>query len=138
MSDGASIRPSAPGSSQTDPESAPVRVLVADDDETLGEAIRDLIAGEADMELVGAASNSDEAIELVQNLSPDVALLDVKMPGGGGPRAAAGIAATSPNTKVLALSAYEDRGSVLEMLRSGAIGFLVKGTSPVEILEAVR
>ena len=122
----------------SEPDRAAVRVIVADDDETLREAVCDLVAGEAGMEVVGAASNSLETIDLARKFSPDVVLLDVKMPGGGGARATAGIAKASPETKVLALSAYEDRGSVLEMLRNGAVGFLVKGGSPREILEAIR
>ena len=123
-------------SSQSD--DAPVQLLVPDNDETVSEAICDLITGEADMKVVGAASNGLEAIDLARKFSPDVALVDVKMPGGGGARVAAAIATTSIETKVLALSAYEDRGSVLEMLRNGAVGFLVKGTPPAEILEAIR
>ena len=85
----------------------------------------------------GAATDADEAIALAQKTAPDVALLDVKMPGGGA-RAATQIASVSPETKVIALSAYEDRGSVLEMLRSAAMGYLVKGAPPFEILEAIR
>jgi EAL domain-containing protein (putative c-di-GMP-specific phosphodiesterase class I) len=63
--------------------------------------------------------------------------VDVKMPGGGGPRAAREITRTSPQTRVLALSAYEDRTTVLEMLRAGAVGYLVKGTSPEEIVASI-
>ena len=75
-------------------------------------------------------------VELARETAPDVALLDEKMPGGA--LAATGILAVSPDTKILALSAYSDRGSVLDMLRAGAVGYLVKGTSPREILEAIR
>ena len=89
------------------------------------------------MEVVGAAASADEAIGLVRESAVDVALVDVKMAGGGA-HAAAEIAVESPSTKVVAVSAYEDRGSVVEMLRSGAVGYLVKGTAPREILEAIR
>jgi EAL domain-containing protein (putative c-di-GMP-specific phosphodiesterase class I) len=68
---------------------------------------------------------------------PDVAIVDVTMPAGGGPRAARGIITTSPTTRVIALSAHEDRATVLEMLRAGAVGYLVKGTAPEEILSAI-
>jgi len=114
-----------------------IRVLVADDEGAIRDAICDLVGLEADMEIAGLAPDADEAITLAQRLQPDVALLDVKMFGGGG-RAAAEIAIVSPATKSVALSAYEDRGSVLEMLRQGAVGYLVKGTPPTEILEAIR
>ena len=129
MSDVASTRARRPP--------APIRVLVADDEQPLRDAICDLVGGESDMDVAGAATDADEAIALAQETAPDVALLDVKMPGGGA-RAATQIASVSPETKVIALSAYEDRGSVLEMLRSGAVGYLVKGAPPFEILEAIR
>jgi signal transduction histidine kinase len=87
---------------------------------------------------VGAAEDADQAIEIARAHHPDVALLDVKMPGGGGPRASRQIRELSPHTRVVALSAYEDRTTVLEMLRAGAAGYLVKGTSAGEIVEAIR
>src|SRR5262249_61332710 len=86
---------------------------------------------------IGAAADARDAVELAHRLEPDVALVDVKMPGGGA-QAAAGIASASPETRVIALSAYEDLASVLDMLRNGAVGYLVKGTAPSEILEAIR
>jgi PAS domain S-box-containing protein len=118
-------------------QSASIRVLVADDQLPLRHAICDLVANDPEMTAVGAAADADEAVDQARNTAPDVALLDVRMPGGGA-RAARGILAVSPHTKILALSAYSDRGSVLDMLRAGAVGYLVKGTSPREILEAIR
>jgi PAS domain S-box-containing protein len=115
----------------------PIRVVVADDDISVRNAVCDLISGETDMVLVGTAGDAAETIALAVGTQPDVALLDVKMRGGGA-QAAAEIALVSRDTKVVALSAYEDRGSVLEMLRSGAVGYVVKGTAPAEILEALR
>ena len=98
---------------------APIRVLVAEDEEPLRAAICDLIAGEDGLELAAVASSADEAIEQAREVKPDVALLDVRMPGGGGPRAAMEIRSVSPDTRSIALSAYEDRSNVLEMLRAG-------------------
>lgn len=115
----------------------PIRVLVADDEQSLREALCDLVAAEVDMEVIGAASDGAEAISLAQQTAPDVALLDLKMAGGGA-HAAAHIRSVSPKTRVVALSAYEDHASVLEMLRGGAVAYLVKGTVPGEILEAIR
>jgi PAS domain S-box-containing protein len=114
-----------------------IRVLVADDARTLRAAICDLIAAEPDMELVGTASEAAGATWLARRRTPDVALLDVKMRGGGA-LAAREIASASPKTRVVALSAYADRGSVLEMLRNGAVGYVVKGAAPNEILDAIR
>ena len=67
-----------------------------------------------------------------------MALVDVKMPAGGGPRAAREIMRVSPDTRVIALSAFEDRPTVLEMLRAGAVGYLVKGTAGEEILGSIQ
>jgi EAL domain-containing protein (putative c-di-GMP-specific phosphodiesterase class I)/ActR/RegA family two-component response regulator len=115
-----------------------IRVLIAEDEPGVRQALAELITGEASLELVGAAGHANQAVELAGTHRPDVALLDVKMPGGGGPRAAKGIRSSSPQTRVLALSAYDDRRSVLEMLRAGAVGYLVKGSSPRQIVEAIR
>jgi signal transduction histidine kinase len=115
-----------------------IRVLIAEDEPTVREALGELIDGEVALRLVGAAADAEEAIQLAREHRPDVALLDVKMPAGGGPRAAREIRATCPDTRVVALSAYEDRATVLEMLRAGASGYLVKGTPAVEVVEAIR
>jgi signal transduction histidine kinase len=115
-----------------------IRVLIAEDEPTVREALGELIDGDPALRLVGAAADAEEAIRMAQEQRPDVALLDVKMPQGGGPRAAREIRELSPDTRVVALSAYEDRATVLEMLRAGASGYLVKGTPAVEIVEAIR
>jgi EAL domain-containing protein (putative c-di-GMP-specific phosphodiesterase class I)/FixJ family two-component response regulator len=115
-----------------------IRVLVADDEPALRGALAELFAQEEHVLLVGAAADADEAIELASRERPDVALVDVKMPAGGGPRAAREITRLSPATRVIALSAFEDRPTVLEMLRAGAVGYLVKGTPADEILGSIR
>lgn len=114
-----------------------MRVLIADDEELLRLAVRDLIAGEEEMECVGTVASSDEAIELAGATKPEVAIVDVRMPGGG-VALVHGVKACSPSTRVLALSAYDDQETVIQMLAAGAVGYLVKGTSPIEIVEAVR
>jgi PAS domain S-box-containing protein len=114
-----------------------IRVLVAEDEPPLREAICDLIASEPGMEIVGAAESATQAIALAEAMTPDVAVVDVRMPGGG-PDAVRGIRERSPGTSLLALSAYEDQATVLEMLRAGAIGYLVKGISPLELVDAIR
>ncbi len=114
------------------------RVLVAEDEAPLQAAISDLIGGEAGLVLVGVAGDVGVAAELARTTRPDVALVDVRMPGGGGPQATREIRAVSPATRVVALSAYDERANVLEMLRAGAIGYLVKGVAPGEILEAIH
>jgi len=115
-----------------------IRVLVAEDEQAVREALVDLLSSDAAIEVVGSAKDTDEAIQMATDFKPDVALVDVKMPGGGGARAAREIRANSPQTHVVALSAYEDRRTVLEMLRAGVVGYVVKGTSADEILRTVR
>ena len=115
-----------------------IRVLLADDEPVVRAALAELIEAEPTLELVGMAKDAQEAIELALREHPDVALLDVKMPAGGGPRAAREIRIGSLQTRVVAFSAYEDRTSVLEMLRAGAVGYLVKGTRAAEIVKMVH
>ncbi|MGZ8701947.1 MAG: EAL domain-containing protein [Gaiellaceae bacterium] len=115
-----------------------IRVLVADDEPVVLAALAELVEAEETLELVGSAKDAQEAIEVAVREHPDVALLDVKMPAGGGPRAAREIRIGSLQTRVVALSAYEDRTSVLEMLRAGAVGYLVKGTRAAEIVKMVH
>jgi signal transduction histidine kinase len=115
-----------------------IRVLIAEDEPSVREALADLIRTDDELELIGVAGDADQAIDLAREHHPDVALVDVKMPSGGGPRASREIRILSPETRVVALSAYEDRATVLEMLRAGAAGYLVKGTSAGEIVEAIR
>jgi EAL domain-containing protein (putative c-di-GMP-specific phosphodiesterase class I)/DNA-binding NarL/FixJ family response regulator len=114
-----------------------LRVLIADDQEVVRRALSELVASVDDLELVGAVEDADSAVALAECEQPDVAVLDVKMPGGGA-RAAQGIRECSPATQVVALSAYEDRSSVLDMVRAGAIGYLVKGTSADEIVATIQ
>ena len=114
-----------------------IRVLVADDQAEIRAVLEALIAADAGLELAGMADGVDAAVSLAGRLRPDVALVDVKMPGGGGPCAVTGINRCSPGTRVVAFSAYGDRGSVFEMLRCGAVSYLVKGASLEEIKAAL-
>jgi PAS domain S-box-containing protein len=113
-------------------------VLVAESDPALREAIRALISGVEGLELVGTAGDADGVLELAGSADPDVVLVDVRMPGGGGSRVARELPAICAEARVLALSAHDDRSHVLELLRAGAVGYLVKGTPAEEIVEAIR
>lgn len=114
-----------------------VRVLVADDDDTVRSALADLVASESGLFLVGAAADAEQAVILAREHQPDVAVLDVRMPGGG-ERASREIRACSPGTRVVALSAHGDRRAVVGMVRSGATSYLVKGASAPQIIAAIR
>ena len=114
------------------------RVMIADDDANIRDALRELLESEAGIEVVAVARDATEAVEAAAQQHPDVAILDVKMPGGGGPRAARGILAESPGTRIVALSAYGDRASILEMLSAGASAYLVKGSMPDEVTQTIQ
>jgi EAL domain-containing protein (putative c-di-GMP-specific phosphodiesterase class I)/DNA-binding NarL/FixJ family response regulator len=116
----------------------PIRVLVADDDPDILEVLVDLVGSDSSMELVGTAADADEAIDLARHHQPDIAVLDARMPGGGGPRAARAIRARSPFTEVVALSAAEDGDTVMQMLDSGASAYVCKADPPIEIVRAIR
>jgi EAL domain-containing protein (putative c-di-GMP-specific phosphodiesterase class I)/ActR/RegA family two-component response regulator len=113
-------------------------VLIAEDQPDVRSALVLLISSEPTLRLVAEAADTDEAIVLAAEHRPDVALIDVKMPGGGGPRAIREISSRSPNTRTVALSAYEDRSSVFQMLRAGAVGYLVKGAPGPEIVRTIH
>jgi EAL domain-containing protein (putative c-di-GMP-specific phosphodiesterase class I)/ActR/RegA family two-component response regulator len=115
-----------------------IRVLIADDDPGVIDVLTEVIASDPSMDIVGTAGGADEAIDLAKEHHPDVALLDVRMPGGGGPRAARGIRRGSPQTDVIALSASEEPDTVMTMLDSGASGYVSKADSTLEILRAIR
>jgi len=114
-----------------------IRVLIAEDDALVRSALSSLIDTQPDLEVIGEATDAQSAARLAAGSKPDLALLDVRMPGGG-PEAAGEIRRISPQTRVLALSAYEDSTAVLEMLRAGAIGYLVKGGEGFDIVDAIR
>ena len=115
-----------------------MRLLIADDDEAVRLTLSALAARHPALELVGAAADAEEAIELVREHRPDVVLLDVSMPGGGGIRAATGIRDVMPDARLVALSAHDGPSVQLEMSRAGAIGYLVKGASDEQIVSAIR
>jgi EAL domain-containing protein (putative c-di-GMP-specific phosphodiesterase class I)/CheY-like chemotaxis protein len=114
-----------------------IRVLIAEDAPVTKAALTALITGQDSLELVGVATTASEAAGLANLYHPDVALLDVHMPGGGGTRAAREISLCSPRTQILAFSGDDDRSSVLAMVGAGAVGYLVKGTSEAEIVQAI-
>lgn len=115
-----------------------LRILIADDEPEMRETLIGLVSTDPGLELAGVAEDADEAVEVARVTRPDVALLDVSMPYGGGPGAAQGIRWRSPGTHVVAFSLHDDRASIVEMLRAGATGYVVKGASVQEILDALR
>jgi EAL domain-containing protein (putative c-di-GMP-specific phosphodiesterase class I)/response regulator of citrate/malate metabolism len=115
---------------------APLRVLLADDDPRVLAALTEAFQRTPGVQVVARAGDGPTAVALAVRYRPDVAVLDVKMPGGG-IEACRAIVGRLPGTRVLALSAYADRAVVSGMLRAGAVGYVVKGTPVAEIVEAV-
>ena len=117
---------------------APIRVLLVDDEPRTLAMLAVSLKGEHDIEVIGLASDVSEAIGIARTSQPDVAVVDVRMPRGGGPRAARGILALSSSTRILAYSALDERRAVLSMLEAGAVGYLVKGGPQEEVAGAIR
>lgn len=116
---------------------APIRVLIADDDMSVRKVLEAIVRSDHRLQLIGSAEDADGAVELACRHQPDVAVLDVKMPGGG-PEAARRILAGSPETWIVAFSAYEDDASVRQMIAAGGRSYLVKGAGASEMLAAIH
>lgn len=115
-----------------------IRVVIADDDKALADALSDTIKATDDLEVVGVANDTDSAISLAAAQKPDVVLMDFKMPGGGGVVATAAVLAQSPEVRVVGLSAHEGQDTALKMFEAGAVAYIVKGAPEGEILDAIR
>jgi DNA-binding NarL/FixJ family response regulator len=115
-----------------------IRVVVADDHPIVRSGIVALLQTADDVEVVGEASTGDEAVELALELSPDVVLTDLRMPGINGDEATARILAQRPDTRVLILTTYESDDSILTAIEAGASGYLLKAAPQEEILAGVR
>jgi EAL domain-containing protein (putative c-di-GMP-specific phosphodiesterase class I)/FixJ family two-component response regulator len=115
-----------------------IRVLIAEDDDSVRSALSALIEDEPALEVVAAVGDAAEAVEAARTLQPDVALLDVRMPGGGGAEAARGIKLVAPETRMLALSAHGDRETVFAMVEAGVMGYLVKGSPVASIVGSIE
>jgi EAL domain-containing protein (putative c-di-GMP-specific phosphodiesterase class I)/CheY-like chemotaxis protein len=115
-----------------------IRVLVVDDEESVVDVLRALIGSDPSLEFVGAANDAERGIELAMLEQPDVVLLDVRMPGGGGIRAVREITKRCSPTKVVALSAHEDPDTMIRMIGAGAGAYVPKSESTDEILRAIH
>jgi DNA-binding NarL/FixJ family response regulator len=116
----------------------PVRLLIADDHPVFRGGLKMLLDSLDTVELVGEASNGEEAIAMARELQPDVILMDLHMPGVNGIEATREIVTTSPHIGVLVLTMFQDDESVFAAMRAGAKGYLLKGAGQEEIVRGVQ
>ena len=117
---------------------ATIRVVVADDHKVVRAGIRELLADEPDIEVVGEARDGREAVEFALAQRPDVVVMDINMPELSGVEATRQIRAAAPEVHVLALTAYQDDPYVYGLLDAGASGYILKTAEGQEIVRAVR
>ena len=115
-----------------------IRVLLVDDDALVRSGLRMMLAGAASLEVVGEAADGKELIELIGKETPDIALVDIRMPEMDGLEAARAIRDQWPEIGVIMLTAYDDRQFVVEAVRSGARGYVLKARDAEHLIQTVR
>ncbi|MDC7337213.1 response regulator [Streptomyces lydicus] len=117
---------------------AAVRVLLADDHPVVREGLCAMLASDPGIEIAGQAGSGEEAVTQAERLAPDVVLLDLRMGGMDGVAATGHILRRSPRSRVVIVTTYEDDGDILRAVEAGAAGYLLKGTSRAQLVEAVH
>ena len=115
-----------------------IRILLADDHKLLREGFRSLISEQQNMTVVAEAGDGRSAVMLARELSPDVVIMDISMPGVNGIEATRQILEADPGVRIMGLSMHLDKRMVLEMLRAGAAGYLLKDCAFGEVIEAIQ
>ncbi len=116
----------------------PIRVFHADDHMLLREGVRALLLTEAEIELVGEAERGDEAVKKIKALKPDVVLLDLKMPGLSGVEVIRTLKEAEVESRILVLTSFADDENVFSAIKAGALGYLLKDSTPADLLHAIR
>ena len=122
----------------TESETKRIRLILADDHAVVRAGTRELLERQADLNIVGEASNGEEAVRLAHELQPDVVIMDVRMPKMSGVEATRRIKAECPNVRVLILTAHDDDEYVFALLQAGANGYLMKTAEIDEVVKAIR
>jgi len=120
------------------PQSATVRILVADDHLVYRIGIRNLIGTEAGFEVVGEASDGSQAIDLYRRLKPDVLLLDLRMPRAGGIEVVNAVRREFPDARILIVTSYQTEEEIFQVLQAGALGYILKDTGRDMLIGAIR
>ena len=116
----------------------PVSVLIADDHPVVREGLRGMLAAQGGIRVVAEAASGDEAVVLAIRYQPEVVLMDLRMPGGDGVQATAGIVAALPGTRVIVLTTYETDADIVRAVEAGATGYLLKDTPLADLVTAIR
>ncbi len=117
---------------------AKIKVVIADDHAVVREGIKMILSREPDIEIVGEASNGQEALELVGKGKPAVVVMDISMPEMGGIEATKRVKETWPKVNVLALTMHEDESYVFQLLKAGASGYVLKRGAAQDLVQAIR
>ncbi len=117
---------------------AQIRVLIVDDHPVVRKGLASFLGHEQDIEVVGLADSGEQSLEMAAELHPDVVLMDLSMPGMGGIEATRRLVESAPQTRVMMLTSFGGHERMVEALKSGAVGYVVKDTAPADLLNALR
>jgi DNA-binding NarL/FixJ family response regulator len=115
-----------------------IKVLIADDHHVVRRGLMFFLKTQKDIQIIGEATNGEEAVKLVNELCPDVVIMDLVMPVMDGIEATKKIKETSPNTKILILTSFADQDHVIPAIRAGASGYQLKDIEPDQLVEAIK
>ncbi|CAI7974386.1 MULTISPECIES: response regulator transcription factor [Parafrankia] len=129
-----------PSAADADPtrDVTPIRVLVVDDHELFLQGLQTVLETEEDISVVGRAADGQEALTLASGTTPDIVLMDVRMPGRDGIAAAGAIKRAVPRTRIVMLTVSDEESDLFEAIKAGAVGYLLKSIPPHEVADAVR
>jgi DNA-binding NarL/FixJ family response regulator len=116
----------------------PIRIILAEDHALMRAGTRHILEKQTDFQVIGEAEDGQQALDLIKNMKPDVAILDIRMPKMNGIEVVRGIKILSPNTKTLMLTAYDDDEYILALMEAGASGYLLKTAHEKELVDSVR
>ncbi len=114
------------------------RILLVDDHDIVRLGLKTLLDDEPDLQVVGEAGTAREALQAVERLRPDIVLMDVRIPGGGGIQATRQIVKQFPATRIVMLTSYADDALIVDAIRAGAMGYVLKQVGNEELLRAIR